>query len=151
MSVNAQQTKYVLALAPISLAANASATVTAVDTLGADYAEFVVWQGVTDCALTTLKLTECDTSGGSYTDVTPSVWGTANDIAGVASTLPTATDDNKFFVYDVDLRNRKRFLKPAITAGTGTTSLIACWANLSRMPITPVIAADRGCKQILRF
>ncbi len=146
----AQATKYVIGIAPLLLD-NASGTAVAVDCKGYAFAKVIVTLGVTDIALTALKVTECDTSGGSYTDVVGTVFGTATDIAGAATTLPSATDDSKNWLIELDLRKRKRFLKVVLTAGDGSVGANqSVLVELSEGTITPVSAADRGCAQILR-
>jgi len=123
-----------------AVSANAAAfTTTSVDTvingIKADYATIIVNLGAMASALTVLKLTESDTDG-SYGDVTGFVGGTN-------FTLPTATDDNKFVLFQVDLRGRKRWLKMEATAGSGAIVMsITC--ALSRGKIGPNSAADSG-------
>lgn len=121
-----------------SVSANGAAyTTTSVDTVvsgvKSDYATIVVNLGAMASALTVLKLTESDTDG-SYADVTGFVGGTD-------FTLPTATDDNKFVVFQIDLRKRKKWLKMEATAGAGAIVMsITC--ILSRGKIGPNSAAD---------
>ena len=99
---------------------------------------FRVALGSTDVALTALKLQESDDN---------STW---SDIAGLdysisPATLPTASDDNHLFSFDVDLRGRKRYLKPVITVGNGTNgAYVTVQAELSRAEQTPHDAASRG-------
>ena len=61
------------------------------------------------------------------------------------ATLPTATDDNHVFSFDVDLRGRKRYLKPIVTVGNGSTgAYVAVLADLFQAEQTPHDAASRG-------
>jgi len=76
-----------------------------------DYATIIVNLGAMASALTVLKLTDSD-DNSTYGDVT-------GFIGGTDFTLPSATDDNKFVVFQVDLRKRKRYLKIEATAGVG--------------------------------
>lgn len=147
-----QNTKFVNLIPPVAIKDNASWTCTEVDTLGYDYATFVVNLGATDIAVATLKVQESNTSGSGFADVTGLVFGTSNNIAGSASTLPAATDDDKIFVFEIDLRKgRKRYLDLVATAGNGTAGTYASGiAILSRGENCPVTAADRGASQILR-
>jgi hypothetical protein len=97
-----------------------------------------------------LKLQESD-SDGSYADVTGLIYGTSNGIAGTASSLPSATDDNKCFVFEVDLRGRKRYFDLVATAGDGTAgTYLTAFALLSRAADYPVSATERGFANILR-
>ena len=146
-----QNTKLVSITPPAAIVDNASYTTSSIDTQGFDYMQVVVYLGATDIAMTALKLQESDTDGGSYADVTGLVFGTSSNIAGSTSTLPSATDDNKFFVFDVDLRGRKRYFDLVATAGDGTAgTFLTAFAILSRGKEQPVTAAERGASQILR-
>ena len=145
-----QNTKLVSITPPAAIVDNASYTTASIDTQGWDYLQVVVYLGATDIAMTALKLQESDTDG-SYADVTGLVFGTSSNIAGSTSTLPSATDDNKFFVFDVDLRGRKRYFDLVATAGDGTAgTFLTAFAILSRGKDQPVTAAERGASQILR-
>ena len=145
-----QNTKLVSITPPAAIVDNASYTTASIDTQGWDYMQVVVYLGATDIAMTALKLQESDTDG-SYGDVTGLVFGTSSNIAGSTSTLPSATDDNKFFVFDVDLRGRKRYFDLVATAGDGTAgTFLTAFAILSGGKDQPVTAAERGASQILR-
>ena len=145
-----QQTKVVSIVRPAAIVNNTSHTTASVDTNGWDYATIIVDLGATDIALTALKVQESD-DDSSYADVTGLVFGTSNTIAGSASTLPSATDDNKFFVFDVDLRGRKRYLDLVSTVGNGSTgAYLSAICILSKGKDGPVTAAERGASQVLR-
>lgn len=149
--IAAQNMKVVSITPPAAIVDNASYTTAEIDTLGFDYAQVYVYLGATDIAMAALKVTESDTSGSGHADVTGLVFGTSNTIAGAASTLPSSTDDNKFFVFDIDLRGRKRYLDLVATAGDGTAgTYLTAFAILTRAENTPVTAAERGASQILR-
>ena len=73
------------------------------------------------------------------------------DSDGNTATLPTATDDDGFVFFEVDLRGRKRYLDLSATAGDGAAGTFLCaWAELSRGSQTPVTAAERGALNIMR-
>jgi len=149
--VPAQNCKYVSVTPPAAIVDDASYTTAEIDTLGFDYAKVVVYLGATDVAMTALAVTESDTSASGHANVTGLVYGTSTDIDGSTSSLPSATDDNKFFVFEIDLRGRKRYLDVTATAGDGTTGTFATiWAELSRAEDTPVTASDAGAAAILR-
>jgi hypothetical protein len=151
MSNPLQNTKYVNLIPPVARLDNGSYTTTQVDTLGYDYATFVVNLGATDIAMTALKVQESDTDGSNFADVPGAVYGTSTNIAGSTSALPTATDDDDIFLIEVDLRGRKRYLDLVATAGNGTAGTFASGVCiLSRASNAPVTAAERGCNQILR-
>lgn len=148
--IAAQQTKFVSITPPGAIVDAAAYTTASIDTLGWDYCQVGVYLGATDIAMVALAMQESDTDG-SFADITGLVFGTSNQISGSASTLPSATDDNKFFVFDIDLRGRKRYLNLDATAGDGTAgTYLTAFAILSRGKDGPVTAAERGASQILR-
>lgn len=148
--VPAQNSKYVIVTSPAAIVDNASFTTNSIDTAGFDYLQVVVTLGAADIALTALKLQTSDTDG-SYADLTGAIFGTSDTIAGTASTLPSATDDNKIFVIEVDLRGKKRYFDLVATMGDGTVGgFVSAIAVLSKGEITPITAAGRGASQILR-
>lgn len=115
---------------------NASATAQATDTLGFDHAKFTLGLGAADIAITAFKLTECDTSGGSYVDIPDATF---------AGHLPSATDDNKLYAIFVDLLGRKRFIKVVLTAADGSVGdAVFVLATLTRGKEAPNTAAKRG-------
>jgi hypothetical protein len=149
--VNAQAVKVVRVIDPAAIKDNASWTAVEIDRLGFDYCQIYCYVGATDIAHVALKVQESGTSGSGFTDVTGLVFGTSTNTDGAASTLPSATDDNKFFCFDIDLRGRKRYLSVVATAGDGTAgTYMTAWAVLSRAGETPMSATQRGCAQILR-
>lgn len=142
-----QQTKLVAITPPAAIVDNASYTTTAVDTFGFNKLKVTVFLGATDIAMTALKLQESDDSGMSgAADISGAVYGTStNPDTGSASALPSATDDNKFFVFYVDLKGRKRYIDLVATAGDGTAgTFMTAWAELSDALTVPSTAAGRG-------
>lgn len=149
--VPAQTVKYVSMTPPAAIVDDASYTTAEVDTAGFDYAKVVVYLGATDIAMTALAVTESDVTASGHANVTGLIWGTSTDIDGVTSVLPSATDDNKFFVFEIDLRGRKRFLDLTATAGDGSAgTFLTAFCELSRADETPVTGADAGAAAILR-
>ena len=147
---SAQQTKFVSVTPPAAIIDNAAVTTAAIDTLGWDYLEVFVYLGATDIAMTVCKLQTSDTDG-SYADLTGAVYGTSTDIAGSTSALPIATDDNKCFKIEVDLRGKKRYFDLAATCGDGTAgTYITAFAILSRGDAPATTASGRGHGNILR-
>ena len=150
--ISGQDAKYVASVPPAAIADDASFTATAIDTLNYDYCEVIVALGATDIAMAALQVKECATSGGSYAEITGLVAGTSDNIEGDTSALPTATDDNGLFVFQIDLRNRKRYLKLVATAGDGTNgTYLASVARLSRGRETPSTSTLAGCTDVLRI
>lgn len=151
----AQNSKFVNVSPPVAIKDDGSWSTTAVDTKGYNFAQFAVQLGATDVAMAALKLQESDDDGSSdaYADVAGAVAGGEGsvDIAGAAFALPTATDDNQLVIIEVDLRKRKRYLDLVATAGNGTAgTYLSALCVLSQGEITPVTAAERGAKQVVR-
>ena len=137
---------------PAAIIDNAAATTAEVDTKGWDHCRIIAYLGATDIAMTVLKVTESDTSGSGHADVTGAVFGTSTDIDGSTSTLPSATDDNNFFVVDIDLRGRKRYLDVSATIGDGTSgTFITIWAELYRGESLPTSVAGHGAGGMLKL
>lgn len=138
--IEAQKAKYVVAVAPAAIIDNTSATVATIDCVDATYAEVILQLGATDIALTALKITECDTSGGTYTDVTGATFNGGVDTDGNTLALPSATDDNQTCVFQLDLIGRKRYLRVVATFGDGSTGgFIAGIARLSGLGYVPSV------------
>lgn len=149
--IDSQCNKFLQVIAPVAIKDDASWTTNEIDTKGWDYCTIVFSLGATDIAMAALKVQESDTSGSGFADVTGLVYGTSNNTGGSASTLPSATDDNKLFLFQVDLRGRKRYLDLVATAGNGTAgSYGSAIAILSRGELGPETAAEQGASQILR-
>jgi len=148
----AQHDKFVSITPPAAIVDNASYTTAAIDTAGFAYLRVLVYLGATDIAMTALKLQESDDSGMSgAADITGLVYGTSASIAGTTSALPTATDDNKCFAFEVDLRGRKRYIDLVATAGNGDAgTFLTAFALLSRAGDVGVSASERGYGSILR-
>jgi hypothetical protein len=87
----------------------------------------------------------------SGADVTGTRFGTDANDTGSTSTLPSATDDNKLFKFEIDTRGRKRYLDVALTGGDGSAgAYFVAWAELSRGEQVPTTAAQKGAAQNLR-
>lgn len=135
-----QDLKIVNALSPQSLN-GAAGTTNYADTAGFRYAMVVAKFGtIGAAAATVLKVTECDTSGGTYTDITGAVSsGTTGD-----GRLPQPADDDVYFYFFIRLGGtRKRYLKPEFTAGAAAT-LVSIDVILSDALIGPDTKAERG-------
>jgi len=150
--IPAQKTKYVDIGFGEALIDNGSLTTAAIDTKGWDYAQVFVRVGTTDIAMTALKIQDCDTSGGSYSDVSGLVYGTSTNIAGSTSSLPAADDDDTVFMFEIDLRKTDRFIDLVATNGDGTAGgFLSAWCILSRGEDSPDTATERGAGDILRI
>lgn len=153
--IDSQQTKVLAVIQPVAIVDNASWTTVEIDTKASginwEYCTIYFLLGATDIAIAALKMQESDTTGSGMADVTGLIFGTSENTAGDTSTLPSATDDDKVYAFEIDLRGRKRFLDMTATAGDGATgSFAAAIAVLSRGGQQPSSAAERGCSQILQ-
>lgn len=145
-----QREKTFIITPPAAIVDNASFTTASIDTLGYDYLTVKVIIGATDIAFTALKLQTSDTDG-SYGDLTGALYGTSTNTDGSTSTLPSATDDNKVFVFEVDLKGKKRYFDLVATIGDGAAGGYMCAiAELTRGTNQPTSATERGAAQILR-
>lgn len=99
----------------------------AIDTAGYDNITLLIDFGaITSGAVTSIKVSQCDTSGGSYADLE----GSAQTVAD--------TDDDKVFVVNID-RPRERFLKTFIDRGTQNAvvdGVIAIMGSGRKQPVT---------------
>ena len=141
---------------PQAIVNNASLTCNVIDTQGYRFLRLEVILGATDIALTALKLQESDakassTSLTSGADIVGTRFGTDNADTGSASVLPSATDDNKVYTFEIDLRGRKRYILPVVTVGNGVsgayTTIVARLVRGENMPTT---AAQKGVAQLMR-
>jgi hypothetical protein len=147
---HAQHCKYLIVTSPAAIVDNNSYTTNSIDTNGFGYLQVIVMVGALDIAMTALKLQTSDTDG-SYADLTGAVFGTSENIDGATSALPTATDDNKIFVLEVDLRGKKRYFDLVATMGDGSTGgFVSAVAILSKASIAPTLAAGRGADEVVR-
>lgn len=148
--------KIVEVIAPAAIVDNASPTTNVIDTQGFRYCEIYVQLGAMDIAMTALKVQESDAKASataltSGADITGTVMGTDANDTGSTSTLPSATSDNSFIKFEIDLRGRKRYLDLAATCGDGAAgTYISAFAILSRAEVAPVSAAQKGCAQVMR-
>lgn len=136
---------------PAAIVDNAAFTTAEIDTLGFRFIEIFVMLGATDIAFTVLKVQESDVSGSGFADIVGTRFGTDNQDTGAISVLPSATDDNKIFKFEIDLRGRKRYLDLNLTIGDGTVGGFAvAWAELHRGENAPTTAAQKGVAQNMR-
>lgn len=150
------QSKFVDVCAPAAIYDNASLTANVIDTKGYRRARIVVYIGATDIAVAALKVQEADAASDATTltsgaDIVGTRAGTDANDTGSTSTLPSATADNTFVVFEIDLRGRKRYLQPVVTAGNGSSGTYAAvWAELFDGEVTPTTASQKGAGQLFR-
>lgn len=122
----------------------ATYTSPAIDLLGVRFATIDVSATVVTAATQagspqTLKLQECDTSGGTYVDVVGFRGGAAlsasvDFVVGIG-----VTSGQNAYKFNVDCRARKRFLKVVAVPAVSTTFQVT--ANGFRMDTAPVTSA----------
>lgn len=100
----------------------------AVDTRGFENCAFLsAFGAITSGAVTSVKVSQCDTSGGSYADL-------------LGSSITVAdTDDNKCTLHDV-IKPRERYLKCTIDRGTQNAVIDGMWAILYNGKVMPITA-----------
>lgn len=153
--IHMQNSKFVSVLDGGAILDNTSPTTKVIDCAGFDHCRIYVQLGALDIAMTALKVQESDVAASASaltggTDVPGLVYGTSTNIAGATSALPVATDDNKTFAFDIDLRARKRYLDVLATVGDGAAgTYCTIFAILSRAEIAPVTAAQQGLADVL--
>lgn len=142
---NLQATKAVLAVYPGAIVDNASWTSQAIDTIDCGTVHWDIMFGAMDIAMAALKIQECDTSGGSYTDITGA------DFSVLPATLPSATADNSVFAVDIlKSGGRKRYQKVVATGGDGSAgTYMTALVTLDRVSNAPYDATTRGYSQAL--
>ncbi len=135
---------------------NATATAYVIDTAGVDFVNIDVVIGATDAALTTLKVQESDVATNSTTlsspsDITGLVYGTSTlPETGATSSLPSATDDNKVFSFEINTQSRKRYLQLVAVAANGTTGVaISAHFNANKISNQTINAAGKGVSAYL--
>lgn len=138
-----------VAIAATSATNAGTATIGPIDLLGADWATIDVW-ATTQSASTqggspsVLKLQEADvTNSSSFVDVVGFRGGsaTATNVDFVVGVGATAGNGGAY-KFNVDARNRKRYLQVAISPTT--TQTFYGVANLGRMEQAPVTASKAG-------
>jgi len=120
---------------------------TYVDVFGAAEALFLFDVGTTDVIVGSAdishapKIEECDTTGGSYTDVTS---------AALAAVIG-ATDDNKLFGIRVNLKKiHKRYMRVnAPTAGNSTGASLSITCVLSILSQSTLDATGMGLASLI--
>lgn len=123
-----------IATATAGAAGVSAITSTAVDLAGYDGCLFLVPFGtIVTGAVTSIKLTQCDTSGGSYADLTDT-GQTVGD-----------TDDDKTFVIDIQ-HPLEQFLKVVVSRATQNATVGAILAipyhKASRSTVLPVAGTN---------
>lgn len=136
--------KIVAIIQPTAINDDSPWTAVDVDTLGWRHLTLVFQLGAADIAVAALKAQECDTSNGTFADISGA------DFSVSPATLPSATDDNKLFAIHVDLKGKKRYIRLVATAGNGAAgSYASAFGILSRPEISPSSASGRGFSQEL--
>ena len=131
---------------PFAKSNNASVGTATIDTFGFKFLRIIVFLGDTDIAMAALKVQESDDSGMSgAADISGTVGGTD-------FTLPSATSDNSFFVFNIQLKgNRKRYIDLVATTGSGSTgTFITAIAELSHGEAAPSSTTNRGIATEIR-
>lgn len=142
---------------PAAIVDNAAVTCNVIDTLGYDRCDVFYIFGATDIATVSMGCTESDTKANTTTltsgaAISGLTVGTATNIAGSTSALPTSTADNTCYKFEIKCGGpRKRYLLPAITCGDGAAgTYVTVVALLSKGEISADTATARNYNDILR-
>ncbi len=138
-----QETKVFSVIPPTAIKDNAAFVSTVIDKNdldGADYLEFIGHLGATDIEMSVLRVMESDTLTNATT------LGGTPTLVKDSTTKPGADDDNKVFVFGLDLsKSRARYLQLQATAGDGTAgSFLSAIAIASRPHEAGSSATRRG-------
>lgn len=149
--MNAMNCKYVAFTPPtVTTTSGWSSTDsgTPIDTAGANFAKVIVHLTAVASSTVNITIQEGDTTS-SFSAITGLVWGTSLQFGGkgAASVAPT-TDYNGVHVAALDLKGRKRYLLPVITATTSGLA-VSVVAELSRLAISPTTNATYGTQEVL--
>lgn len=102
----------------------------AIDTAGYQGARLIFGFGaITTNAVTSVKVTQCDTSGGTYADLEGSAVTVADD------------DDNQIVVIDI-FKPRERYLKTVIDRGTQNAVVDFLIVELYNPHVIPAATSD---------
>ncbi len=145
-------TKFVNLPPAAAIVDDASLTIAELDTNGWDYCTIVLTLGATDIGVTACILTESDSAGTGHANITASNFDGQTDMEGNTAVLPSATDDDGIFLWELDLRKRKRYIDGTITIGNGSAGgYYTVHAILSRSKEAPITVSGRGCAGIIRI
>lgn len=140
--IESQNCKIVSITPPAAIVDNAAFTTASVDTKGWDGALVCCYFGAMDIAMAALKLQHSD-DDSSYADVTGGDFSTAG-------TLPSASADNTFVGWAVNLQGKRRYLDVVATGGDGSAgTYMTAFVVLFRGATAPSTAAGRGFGQLL--
>lgn len=135
--INAAKAKFVAITPPAAIVDNAAFTTAAIDTKGWAWLTIVVQFGAMDIAAASASIRQSDASNMS----SPSNIA----VGGTDFTLATATSDNTFHVFDINLLGKKEFIDFEITGGDGSAgTYMSALAILSRGSEAPDSVTERG-------
>ena len=126
--INEANAKQILLLATTAVATNATSTAS-FDTSGFDFAQVVLHNASTG-TFGTLKIEQSD-DDSSYAAVSGLTGGTDFTIAAAAATTNAKIPH---YIFNIDTRGLRRYLKLTVQA-TGTTASCTAWATLGRRAI----------------
>jgi hypothetical protein len=127
--IYATTSKDVVSIFPQARLNNASFSAASVDRRNFDYATLEVSLGATD------NSTWTDVPGGDFS---------------INATLPSSANSDTLWSWDIDLTGRKRYLRPAITVGDGSSgAFLTAKFKLFRAEQTPYNAATRNLTGVL--
>lgn len=149
-ALQVQKLAFALCVPPQAINDNTAYTSTIIDTINCKAVHCLVHFGAMDIAVAALKVQESDVAA-STTALTNGTDIPLADFSVSPATLPTATDDNHFFLVTIPVTgSRKRYFDLSFTAGDGAAGTygVAIWIKESQDEL-PNTAAKRGLTQHL--
>jgi len=144
MAVDIFNTAKTIPLNPTSATNGATITSGLIDCIGHESLVLDIIASTADVVSdspSVLKLQEADvTNTSSFADITAAVGGGAGGFTIPAGV--TATTTQVYFTFEVDLRQRKRYLR--LLVSPRTTQTYSALATFGRNKTVPISASDRG-------
>lgn len=130
----------VRAISPVAIGTTGTGkTSTIIDTRGYHGLEFVISYGTVTAtsAVYTVLMTECDTTGGSFTSVADADMLGTEALAGLGATTPRTSGVSKNVTKKLGYVGNKRYVKLKVSSTITATTPISVDAILHHPQITP--------------
>ena len=117
---------------------------------GFNYLTVIAYTGdMGGTGLTAMSLEEADATSDDFVTISGTVVGTDKNIDGSTSALPSGSSTNKFWVWQLHLRPRKKYIRVAFTIDDSATK-IAILNVMSRGDDLPESSSQMGAEHVLR-
>ena len=135
------QPKTVIAIIPISKTNGATAVGEMIDTKGFDFVSIGIVASTADVVSNTLSVLKIE-EGDTTSSVATFAGAVSNTDYTIATNAYTSTSNQNVWLFNVDCRARKRYLR--VSASPQTTMVIGGVAMLHRAEKAPTTAAEAG-------